>query len=210
MVLARQDELRRLATTQSNLARIDGILGENHLAGAAALDKLEKGTGSFKVQDVKYDGNSGLVLKPGGHPQLGFPSLDSEVAGLDTSYFEYSKKLAELDKEIQAIHAATEELIAKEKEITERLLGEVDKDGHPIRDKSGTVLQPGWRYLLEAEYQMQRDLQRELEYVEPLWLKELVDAQQVRSRRDTLVRRLNELVGPQGYLSESEFLRKSK
>jgi len=178
--------------------------------GASILEKLDQGQGNFEIRDVKYDGPGGLVLKPANHPQLGFPSLETVVPGINMSYKEYLAKLAELDKEIQGVHAATDDLLNKEKEVTERLLGEVDKDGNPVRDKSGAVVQPGWRYLVEAERQLQRELQKELEHVEPLWLNELGDVGQAKARRDILIRRLNELVGERGYLSESEFLKKVK
>ena len=158
----RRDELVRLGNLQDSFGRIEMLLGENHLEGATILEKLDQGQGNFEIRDVKYDGPGGLVLKPANHPQLGFPSLETVVPGINMSYKEYLAKLAELDKEIQGVHAATDDLLNKEKEVTERLLGEVDKDGNPVRDKSGAVVQPGWRYLVEAERNCSANCKRSL------------------------------------------------
>ena len=53
----------------------------------------------------------------------------------------------------------------------------------------------------------QTELKKEMEYLQPLWVKELVDSQLLVSRREILLRRLEEL-GARGYMTQSEFLKK--
>src|SRR5262249_2413334 len=131
------------------------------------------------------------------------------VPGVNRSYATYLAELKKVDERIAAVQDKTAEILKKEEVLTDRLIGELEKGGKPARDKSGSVLRPGWDYLIEQEAQAPRELKKELDYVQPLWVKELVDAQQLISRRETLLRRLNEL-GDRSYLTQSEFMRKSQ
>ena len=83
---------------------------------------------------------------------------------------------------------------------------ESGKEGKPVK-LNGAVKQPGWYYLMEAEAKAQTELKKELQYLQPLWVKELVDSQLLVSRREILLRRLEEL-GARGYMTQSEFLKK--
>jgi hypothetical protein len=207
LVRFKRDELLHLGQAQVSFAEVEMFLGDNHVKADAILEKLEKGEGEFAIKDIKFDDATGaLSLEPGPH-QLGFPSLETPVPGVNMSYTGYLAKLEDVDKRIRAVQDNTAAILKKEEAITKDLIGNMDKDGKQERDKSGSVTRPGWYYLVEAEVRAQNALKKELEYVQPLWVKELVDAQLLVSRRDILQRRLQEL-GDKGYLSQSDFLRK--
>jgi hypothetical protein len=207
LVRIKRDELARLGNLQDNWAAVAMILGKNHLAGQELLDQLAKGEGELKIKALKYNENGELAVIAESNPELAFPALETEMPGIKMSYAGYLAKLKDLDDQIKEKQENTDDLLKKEKDVTARLSGKMDKDGKQVVDKSGSVIEPGWFYLLEAEYQAQRELLRELEYVQPLWVKELVDSQQVLARRDSLLRRLEEL-GDKGYPSQSEFLKR--
>src|SRR5205823_1580166 len=155
---------------------------------------------------IKFDDQGFMALEPGTSRQLGFPVLDAPVPGVNKSYATYLEDLTELDARIVAAQKETEKTLKKEEALTLRMIGEVDKEGKPVRI-DGAVKKPGWHYLLEAEAKAQSELKKELEYLQPLWVKELVDSQGLVSRREILLRRLEEL-GDRGYLTQSEFLKK--
>jgi hypothetical protein len=208
LIRLKQDALLRLGNAQASYVEVEPYLGQNRLKGDAELARLETGPGDkIDIRDFKLDENTGALLtEPGTSRQLGFPLLETVVPNISAPYNSYLAKLREIDLSIDSVQNETTELIAKEKEKTDLLIGEVDKDGNSRRE-NGAVTKPGWYYLTEAEIQTQKQLQKELEYIQPLWVKELVDAQLLVSRRDVLMRRLNEL-GARDYLSQSEFLKK--
>jgi len=197
---AKRDELARLGNAQDYQASIAMVLGGNHLKGEDILDQLENGAGTLEIKRVKLNDSGALA-------DVAFPALETPVPGINMSYAGYQAKLKDLDARIDQKQAGTDDLLKKELDVTRRLGGKMDKDGKQVLDKSGSVIEPGWYYLIEAEYQAQRELQKELEFVQPLWVKEVVDAQGVLTRRDSLMRRLEEL-GDKGYLTQSEFLKK--
>jgi len=200
------DSLLRLGNAQASFAEVEPFLGDNHLKGEAELARLENGPGTFEIKDIKFDEQGFMALEPGTSRQLGFPVLDTPVPGINKSYSTYLEDLTELDARIVAAQKETEKTLKKEAALTIRMIGEVDKDGKPQR-QNGAVVKPGWYYLLEAEAKAQAELKKELEYLQPLWVKELVDSQGLLSRREILLRRLEEL-GDRGYLTQSEFLKK--
>jgi hypothetical protein len=207
LVRIKRDELTRLDGLQEDSAAVATILGKNHLLGNQVLEQLAQGEGTMEIKGVRYNENGELAVIAESHPELAFPALETALPGINMSYAGYLAKLKELDSRIEEKQASTDDLLKKEKDVTGRLSGRIEKDGKHAVDKSGSVIEPGWLYLLETEYQAQAQLLKELEYVQPLWVKELVDSQQVLSRRDSLLRRLEEL-GDKGYLSQSEFLKR--
>jgi hypothetical protein len=209
LVRVKRDELVRLGNLQDHQANVAMILGNHHLKGRAILDELDSGDGAIKVAKAKYNEAGGLALHPENPPELGFPMLDTPVPGVNMSQAAYLAKLKDVDARIEEKQTALGELLKKENEASERLGGRMDKDGKQTVDKAGNVLEPGWYYLLEKEYQTQQELLKEIEHVQPLWANELLDSQQVLALRDRLLRRLEQL-GDKGYLSQSEFVRKSR
>jgi hypothetical protein len=207
LVRIKRDELTRVSNQQDNYVNVGTILAKNHLLGKEALDKLEGGEGDLDIKAVKYSEKGEMQRHPENPAELGFPELDAPMPGIKMSHASYQAKLKDLNSSIEQTQASTKELLNKEEAVTVRLSGKLDKDGKPAVDKSGAVIEPGWYYLLEKEYQTQRELLKELEYVEPLRVKEISDAQLALNRRDSLLRRLNEL-GDTGYLTQSEFLKK--
>jgi hypothetical protein len=213
LVRLEREELTRLGQRQESLARIERILADNHLESDKVLEDLETGENTFPIRDVKFDSEGKVVLDPKGHAQYGMPALDTVVAEINRSYKGYQQELEKSERLIADVNNKTQDLQNKLKALTERLTGEVDDKGQPLRDASGSVKEPGWYYLLENEVHTQKSLQQERDYLEPLREKELNDADRVLSQRESLLRRLQEL-GDTGYLSQSQFLtellRKSK
>ena len=199
----KRDELARLGTLQDNYAGLAMILGTNHLQGKQQLEQLENGEGK-EIKGFTFSETGALVLSPA---EFGMPVLGKPVPGVSLSYAGYLAKLKDVDARIEAIQANMDELLKKEAVVTARLSGKMNKDGKQTVDRSGNVIEPGLHYLLESQFQTQRELLKEIEYVQPLWVKELVDSQLVLNRRDNLLRRLEEL-GDKRYLSQSEFLKK--
>jgi hypothetical protein len=198
-----------LGRSEKDYADSEMFLGNNHLRGEAEIARLENGDGKLDILDFKYgDGGSLLLDTPAGRP-LGFPVLDAPVPGVDHSYTGYLALLKATDERIRDAQEKTKDLIGKEKLVTDRLIGEMDAGGVQTTDKSGNVTKPGWYYLIEAESKSQRQVLKEIDYVRPLWLKELADAQLVIGRRESLLRRLQEL-GDKETMSQSEFLRKQQ
>lgn len=205
------ESLLRLGQAQASYQEIEPFLADNRLKGDAELAKLENGPGEFVVKDIKFDDQGLLGLEPSPNNRaLGFPALEVVVPGVSMSYSSYVAKLADVNSRIKTAQDRTDEVLKLEELLTNRMTGAIDKDGKQIR-QNGAVVQPGWYYLLEAEATAQRRLKAEVEYLQPLWVKELVDAQLLVSRRDILQKRLEELRA-QGYsvqyMSQSEFLKK--
>jgi len=206
MIRAREDQLTQIASARHKLDRIGMALGENHLEGEALLTALESADGPLEIRNVQYT-DAGVVLKPALDPRVGFPALPVVVKEVKKSYAKYLDALNDLDRDVVQTQTSIKKLQSAQEELTKRLTGKLDDKGQPERDKAGNVTGPGWVYLTEAEVQAQRELQKELEYLQPFWVKEVVDAQMVVTRRDSLLRRLQEL-GDKGYLTQSEFLKK--
>jgi hypothetical protein len=208
LVRMRYDSLVRLGNAQASFLEVEPYLGDNRLKGDAVLEKLYSAPESLVIRDLKFEDNGALVLEPGTNHQLGFPVLDPPIKEITKSYKSYLVDLDTVNKKLLQVLSETADVLHKEKDLTDRMIGEVDKDGKSSRE-NGAVVRPGWYYLLEVEAQAQIELKKEIEYIQPLWTKELIDAQGLVSRRDVLLRRLNEL-GDKGYLSQSEYLRKIK
>jgi hypothetical protein len=208
LIRIKYEALVNLGNAQASFLEVEPYLGDNRLKGDALLAKLDNGAGTFVIRDWKFDDNGALALEPGTSRQLGFPVLETPLKEINKSFDGYLQDLDNVNKRLVQVLTQTADVLKKEKDLTDRMIGEVDKDGKPTRE-NGAVVKPGWYYLLEAEAQTQAELKKELAYIQPLWTKELVDAQGLVNRREVLLRRLNEL-GDRGYLSQSEYLRKNK
>ena len=208
LIRMKYEALVRLGNAQASFLEVEPYLADNHLKGVALLKKLDEGTDTFVIRDWKFEDNGALALEPGTYRQLGFPFLETPFKDINKSFKSYHQDLDNVNKRLVQVLNNTSDVLKKEKDLTDRMIGEVDKDGKPSLE-NGAVVKPGWYYLLEVEAKAQMELKKELAYVQPLWTKELVDAQGLVNRREVLLRRLNEL-GDRGYLSQSEYLRKIK
>jgi hypothetical protein len=197
----------RLGSAQVSFVEVEPYLGDNHLKGDRLLQVLEKGTGdALAIKDFKYDPETGALLQEQGpRPLLGFPAMDVVLKDIHKSYLTYQSNLKDVDDYIEGYLKQIATKLKLQKEVTEAMTGKLDMAGNPLKENGG-VVQPGWYYLLEAEMKAQQELHKELEYLQPLWVKERTDALQLTGRRDILKRRLEEL-GDKGYMSQSEFNR---
>jgi hypothetical protein len=192
------------------------IFAKNHLEYVAEVEKLERGGrrgwsrrwDDIEIRELKYDDNTGLlVLEPRGMTVLdaaGAPELDDKknpvvddnrrIGGvvydkvLPTVNKSYAAYAAELDQVLMDIKATSERIkgwIEKEEKLTVRVNG--------TRDKAGKFIVPGYYDLYDLEKLAQARLGKEIEYVQPLWVRELVNAQLLLERSRALRRRLQEL-----------------
>jgi hypothetical protein len=205
----RRDQLVSVAQAEASLTEIEMFLALNHLRGVQELARLDPGDANQKLQifDFKYNDNGSIELEPGTRRQLGFPVLGVPVPKVDRSISGYLAQLKDVDQRTQDVQAKINALLDSQKEVTDRMTGDLEKGGVPATDKRGSVVRPGWYYLIETEAKAQEEMRKEMEYLQPKWVKELADAELVVRRRERLVRRLQEL-GDRAYLSQSEFLRK--
>jgi hypothetical protein len=204
----KEDELYQLGMAQQKLAKAEPWLGKNHVLGMDILDKLENGTGTFEIPDLEFDEKGYLVVDEEAPNGWGFPKLApvKRQNEINKSYSTYHKELRDLDNKIDDAQKILVGILTQEETISKRLIGEMTKDGDPIRNEDGSIKTPGWHYLKELEKAAQQQLKKEIDYLQPLWLKELVDAQLVVASRDRLLRRLEEL-GDKTYLKQSDWLK---
>jgi hypothetical protein len=113
------------------------------------------------------------------------PILDQPVPGAEKSYTSYLVDLWAKAKEIEAVSKEIAKLHDLQEKLTIRLNG--------VRGKDGKLVEPGYYDLLESEAEAQKKLREELEYLQPLWVMELFNAQYLRGRRQGLEKRLMEL-----------------
>jgi hypothetical protein len=212
MIRFKEEELYQLGMAQQQLAQVQPWLAKNNIKGMEILERLENGTGTFEIEDLEADEAKGTyALEEDAPKDWGFPRLVAvkRENPINKSYATYLAELRSLDAKIDKEQKDIQDILTAEQIITLRVIGEMSVDGTPARHDDGSIKKPGWYYLTELEMEMQKQLQKEIEYLQPLWLKELVDAQLVVTRRDLLVQRLNEL-NVKGFLSQSEFLKKQQ
>jgi hypothetical protein len=197
----------RLGAAQASFVEVEPYLADNHLKGDKILQTLEKGAGdALSIKDFKYDPETGaLIVEQGPRSQLGFPALTEPLKDIHKSYLTYQNDLTEVDNRIDGYLRFIALKLKLQKDVTDAMTGELDMKGNPVMQNGG-VVRPGWYYLLEVEMKAQLELHKELEYLQPLWVKERTDAMQLTGRRDILKRRLEEL-GDKGYMSQSEYNR---
>jgi hypothetical protein len=209
MARFRDEELYQLGVAEEKLAAVEPWLGKNHIKGMDLLEKLESGKGAFNIDEVQFNEKGNLVLENDGPDKLGFPQLAAvkREIPINMSFAGYLVQLRKLDADIDKVQTVMKDLVAKEVTITLRLIGDTAPDGTPRRHTDGSIIRPGWHYLIELEMDAQQQLKKELEYLQPLWVKELVDAQLLVGRRDLLLQRLAELGQVEGkaFLSRYDY-----
>jgi hypothetical protein len=196
---------------------------ENHLYYAKELKRLESAEkidpkeGIAEVQFIPKDGRPQLKPPaPWGLPTFGKPlttKVEDKEVPLDKSYAGYLADLLAKLKDIQ--------------QVQEKIGGRVDKDGNLVLDDKGKPVKEGWinklkaitlrlngehddegklkepglYVLVEAEAEAQRKVREELDYLQPIWVTALYNAQLFRARRHQLEERLTKLgVSPSSVL----------
>src|SRR5262249_49962853 len=148
------------------------------------LDKGIPGKDRFPVTEPRYD-KGVLTVNPAG-AKTGRPTLDSLVPGVEKSYVAYLREWEDLQKSIDKLNQEVDKLIAREKDLSIKLIGQKDDDGKMVRK--------GLYELLELETKIQTEVANELEYLRPLWMRELVDSDRLVRRRERLQARVDELL----------------
>jgi hypothetical protein len=196
---------------RAELARLERPgLPADQVALAAMLSPDVKQPAKFEpVRAVKYSPN-GLLALAGDRP-WGWPILDKVVevevftaAGkpqklkIDRPFSEY---LTDLGKTIQAVEDVSLRLTGKDGLLEKLQKQTVWLNGR--HDDKGQLIEPGVYQLLDMETAHQRKLREELDHLQPLWVRELYNAQLLRARRESLEQRLRELgVNPSEVIGE--------
>lgn len=143
----------------------DSILAEMK---SSAADKIE-------VKEIKYTGGVLDLDTPG--KAVGKPVLENPVPGVEKSLALYQEDLKKIFKESDVVTVETRKWVQEAKEITKRLTG-LAEDGK--RDKTGLY------DLLIVETRNQAQAKFEMDYLQPLWVDALKEAELYRERRERL------------------------
>jgi hypothetical protein len=182
-------EVRAAAVANAKLAEdrlrpYEGQFGANRVYYNRQLQHLESGQGQIQVAEVKYNKDGTPALFQG--KEWAPPVLDRLVPEVTKSYKTYLDELFATAEKMKNVAAQIAKVQGEQKKLTERLNG-VHKDGK--------VVEPGYYDLLEDEAVAQQKLKAEIEYLQPLWVVELYNAQLLRGRRQGLEKRMRELGG---------------
>jgi hypothetical protein len=180
-----QQLLPGLITTWISYQR---LLAANHLWYQEKLAELASAPGNIQVLYPKYDKIGGLALDAAGRPIFDRPATLRTPTGevkLEKSYAVLRNERAKLLKEIDQVQVNIRQWVEKQKELTVKLNG--------TQDAAGKEILPGLYALLARENDIQSRLKEEKNYLEPLWINELVNAQLLLERQASLRVRLAEL-----------------
>jgi hypothetical protein len=185
--ILREDRAAAVANAkvaEDHLKQYEGKFGANRVYYNREFARLEGAPGQIQVAEVKYnkDGTPALI----GGKEWSAPVLDQLVPEATKSYKTYLDELFATAEKMKHVAAQIAKVQGEQKKLTERLNG-VHKDGK--------VVEPGYYDLLENEAVAQQKLKAEIEYLQPLWVVELYNAQLLRGRRQGLEKRLKELGG---------------
>lgn len=178
-IAAHAQALRAVARFKDEPARSHGELltvrrafPANHLFYVAELKRLrESPDDPLDVKGVQYSG--GVIQLDA--PVVGKPVLAEAVTGITKSREGYEAELASVQKAITKTNQAIEAWVAKEKELTLKLIG--------VRDDQGKVVKMGVYDLLEEEKRAQDQARYERdEYLEPRTVRARQEASQQRDR----------------------------
>jgi hypothetical protein len=169
-----------VAAARTELAVPQLALPENHFWYNAELARLELAEGEIKVKAIQR--NKGrLVLDP---KALGRPVLGEIVPGVVHAAKGYRDELEALRQKVRKGAEKVQELVKQEKALTDQLSKGLDEQ---------KKLRPGLNDLLDEEFRTQEQLKREADFLRPMWVRELVNAQLLVERRQRLETRLAEL-----------------
>jgi hypothetical protein len=179
----------------NDLALYQAVLWDNHRQYNEQLRQLESSTApKIDIRQVKID-KGVIALNPEklGQPVFGdkvtFTDVNapkgSQVKDLNKSYESYRGDLKKVQDDIDTTVASTKSWVEKQQTLTQRLNG--------TKDEAGKTVKVGLYQLLDHEFEVQQQLRKEMTYLRPLWVRELVDAQLLLERRQGLQERLKEL-----------------
>lgn len=164
-----------------------------HLDYASLLEMVRSGKGDLDIKAIKMDKKKGELIfestQPGKaqvdgpvfyEPKIGpkvqvknsFESLDQVLLGIQ-------KQLDDMAKDV----GVEADKMTKMAEL-------IDGKYNAAKDKK---IKPGIYDLLEHEKDVHKQLKREMEELEPLWVRKLVEAQLLVTRKQELEARLKEL-----------------
>ncbi len=191
---------------RAELARLDRPnIPAQDLALAAVLTGAKKPPAQFEVRSVKLDPKGQLALQPDqpwGHPVLDKVVLvevftaagKPDKAKIEKPYSVYLTELADRMREVREVSLRiTGDEKAKQEGLTQKLKKQTVWLNGLFDEKDGKLLEPGLYQLLDMETDLQRKVLAELEALQPLWVSELRNADQLRLRRQSLEKRLIEL-----------------
>jgi len=163
-----------------NLAVAEQDYDRNVLLFRAKLAELKSGEGKIKVVELKHD--KGILVRNEKRATAA-PVFEGVVPGAEKSTAGYLADFNKLQADLVAVTAKIDQAIKQESVLTIHLNG--------VKG-----VKPGMYELLEKEKKMQDELQEGMEKVQPLWVRELVDAQLLLARTGRLDQRLAELQQP--------------
>ncbi len=166
-----------------NLARAEDDFTQNMVLFRAKLAELQGADGKIAIQPLKIE--KGVLIRK--DPRATAPPVFEEkpLPGLDKSTAGYLKEFDDVNSQLVAITGEIDNLINKEKELTTNLNGQKDEDGK--------VVKVGLYELVEREKKTQEQIRAESDYLQPLWVQEVADAQFLLDRMSRLDQRLKEL-----------------
>ena len=166
------------------LAKVQCGFGYNHRAYRREAKRLWEEPGTIPIFEIrKPDGTYASKFDP--RKEWDRPLWDQPVPGVGKSYTQYLVDLWKKAKEIEEVSKRIGTVHDQQEKLTVRLNG--------VRGKDGKVVEPGYYDLLETEAQAYKKLREEMEYLKPLWVMELFNADFLRTRRQGLEKRLLEL-----------------
>jgi hypothetical protein len=182
--------VERVNQAQARLTAAETFFGYNHLYYVAELNRLQSGKGEVKARAILIGPDGGPLLTAG--QPYGLPRMDDKatVPGIEKSYEAYQ---ADYEARMARINALIRDMLdektgkgwlAKQERITRQLTGEREGD---------KLITPGLYDLQEEEAQIQKRLREEMAALQPQWVRELYNAQLLRTRRLGLEKRLREL-----------------
>jgi hypothetical protein len=169
----------------ANLARVQGGFGYNHREYRREAERLWGKLGTIPIAEIRKPDGTYAFRKDVPGKEWKMPLWDQPVPGVDRSYKQYVDDLGKKAKEIEAVSKRMGTVHDLQAKLTIQLNG--------VHGKEGKVVEPGYYDLLETEAQEQKRLREELEYLKPLWVMELFNADFLRARRQGLEKRLLEL-----------------
>jgi hypothetical protein len=187
-----------VAAAANDLAFYQYLLWRNHLWYNDQLALLQSSPDKIDVRRIKD--NKGVIDISSDEKSLGQPVFGAKVTYTDVdelkgnkvkdvnkSYDRYRGDLKDVLDAIDTSVAATKSWIQKQQELTSRLNG--------TQDEAGKTVKVGLYRLLDHEFELQQQLRKEMVYLRPLWVRELVDAQLLLERYQGLLERKMELKG---------------
>lgn len=164
-----------------------------HLEYANLLDMIRSGKGDLDIKAIKMDRKKGeLIFDPAqpGKAQVDGPVFYEPKIGPKV---QVKNSFETLDQVLQGIQKQLDDMakeVGIEADKMTKMAELIDGKYNPAKDKK---IKPGIYDLLEHQKDVHKQLKREMEELEPLWVRKLVEAQLLVTRKQELEARLKEL-----------------